>query len=204
MNKRNSTTVRGLRSARVAAALPEAMANAGVSDSEVAKLSGVSRPTVARIRAGRAVRPELLVKVATVVLVLEWHIPPAASKVGLRVSVMSVYDEDMGIGPARWRGEKPGDVHRGGRREGHPTRGDEVQRRQDRLRVPLRDGRRPHRVGGMERLRKASVCRAPARGRGPDAGHLRRARRCGRESSDGDPALPSRGHRSRRRGGGDR
>ncbi|MGH3085099.1 MAG: helix-turn-helix domain-containing protein [Gaiellaceae bacterium] len=61
------------RIARIAAAVAEALHDLDVPDCEVARGTGVSRPTVAKIRAGRPVRPDLLMKVAAALLVYELH-----------------------------------------------------------------------------------------------------------------------------------
>jgi transcriptional regulator with XRE-family HTH domain len=68
--------VESVHIAKVRAALPEALVDLGTSDRELAAVTGVSRPTISKIRRGQNVRPDLLVKVAAALLVFELHAGP--------------------------------------------------------------------------------------------------------------------------------
>ncbi|MGH3082791.1 MAG: hypothetical protein ACRDNP_01805 [Gaiellaceae bacterium] len=62
--------------ARVSAGLPEALAGLNVSDREWSLVTGISRPTISKIRSGCAVRPDLVMRLAAAVLVYELHPGP--------------------------------------------------------------------------------------------------------------------------------
>ena len=114
---------------------------------------------------------------------------------------MSVYDEDMGIGPARWKGEKPGDVIEGSsstvtRLEGTKFDADKVGFAYE---LETSDGPVEWTAWNAHSKRQLAELR-------PEVGDRMRVTFDGldgaaAESGDGNPALQGRGHRSRRRGG---
>jgi predicted transcriptional regulator len=64
---------------RVALAVPEQRRDLGVSITLLAKLAGVSRPTVVKIDRGFHVRPDLLRAVARELTMLEAYAPPTST-----------------------------------------------------------------------------------------------------------------------------
>jgi transcriptional regulator with XRE-family HTH domain len=70
MNKSSATVF------RIAQALPEARFDHGLSQSEFARLSGVSRATIAKAERGEQVDPLLLVRLGATMLVLDTYREP--------------------------------------------------------------------------------------------------------------------------------
>jgi transcriptional regulator with XRE-family HTH domain len=62
--------------ASIALALPEARADHGLSQRELARLSGVSASTVRPAEAGAQIHPALLVRLGTTLVVLDAYWPP--------------------------------------------------------------------------------------------------------------------------------
>jgi transcriptional regulator with XRE-family HTH domain len=62
---------------RVSLAIPEQRRELDLSLSELARVSGVSRSTLTRVERGGRVGDALVVKVASALLALELHAPPA-------------------------------------------------------------------------------------------------------------------------------
>jgi transcriptional regulator with XRE-family HTH domain len=61
---------------RIAISLPEARAEHGLSQRQLALLSGVSAATIRKIERGDSVDPALLVKLGATLLVLDAYQPP--------------------------------------------------------------------------------------------------------------------------------
>jgi transcriptional regulator with XRE-family HTH domain len=61
--------------ARIAVAIASAREDLGLSQSELSRLSGVSRGTIRRLEQGGPVRPELVVKAATAMTIVELYAP---------------------------------------------------------------------------------------------------------------------------------
>ena len=76
--------------ARIAASLAEARLDHGLSQRELARLSGVTRATIAKIEAGGRVRPALVVRLAAALLVLDVHREPR-------------FDDDVEVAPRELR-----------------------------------------------------------------------------------------------------
>jgi transcriptional regulator with XRE-family HTH domain len=66
------------RTARLAMAIAEQRTDLGLSLRDVEKLSGVSRPTIAKLERGGRVNPALVVRVATALNVIELASPAPA------------------------------------------------------------------------------------------------------------------------------
>jgi transcriptional regulator with XRE-family HTH domain len=63
------------RAHRIALAVGEARRDLGLSLRELSRWSGVSRDTISRLERGDDVRPDLIVRVAAALVVLELHAP---------------------------------------------------------------------------------------------------------------------------------
>ena len=68
--------------ARVASATREQQLDLALSDRELARITGLSRSTIARHRRGESISPELLFRLASALIVLELHSPWRPAPIG--------------------------------------------------------------------------------------------------------------------------
>jgi DNA-binding XRE family transcriptional regulator len=70
-NRQGSALIR-----RIGAAVGMARLDHGMSQSELARLAGVSRSTIAKLESGGHVRPDLAARVGSAMMVVDVHVPP--------------------------------------------------------------------------------------------------------------------------------
>jgi len=82
---------------RVARAVPEARLEHGLSQRELARLSGVSRWAIGRVEHGRPIDSADLVCLAAVLLVLDAHRPPSLSRPPFDEEIFLPLRRDEGV-----------------------------------------------------------------------------------------------------------